>query len=94
MTGAQRVNLKRLILYTDLPQLWDVFQTVCSLSSLDAHGFITLDMMHAYLSHTDILINVTQTIFWDAMSYFLYRKNHKIHLDRERKRTREKRKGR
>jgi hypothetical protein len=78
------INIRQLVQCTKLPELWDIFTTIVNISPLDANGFITIDNAHAYLSTLPEL-PVGLKVFWDAMSYFLSRRNHKIYLDRKRK---------
>ena len=78
------INIRHLVLYTKLPELWQIFTDVVNTSPLDANGFLTLGNMQAYLSTLPEL-PVAVSIFWECMSYFLSRRNHKIYLDRKRK---------
>jgi hypothetical protein len=69
--------MRNLILYTDLPIVQDIFDTVVSISDLDANGFFTLSGFPAYLQTYKGELNLGFKSFWSAMSYFLYRQNKK-----------------
>jgi hypothetical protein len=74
----QNINLKNLIKYTYLPELWDVFNTVLSISSASENG-MTLDNAMVYLKDFDISrLQLTHSRFWLIMKYFLDRTNKKF----------------
>lgn len=61
-----------------------MFEMIISLSPFDQNGYFTLQMMDSYLRDKEI-VDYSHFEFFNAMSYFLNRKNHKIYLDRKRK---------
>lgn len=72
-----------LIKYTPLLELWDIFETIITLSAVDSEGYFTLNMADTYIK--DLEINVTHSEFWSAMGYFLYRKNSFVTIQRKKK---------
>jgi len=73
--------MKDLILYTDLPELWDAFMTVITISPLDSMGFMTLALAKDYIA--DIDTPYTAEEFWKAMRFFLSRFNEDINKKRK-----------
>jgi len=70
--------MKNLIKYTKLPELWEVFNTILSLSSFSENG-LTLDGASAFLNGFDYgRLQVTHATFWHIMRYFLSRANSKF----------------
>jgi len=80
--SIQKINLRDLILYTPLPELWDVFCRIVTISPLDSQGYLTLTMAEPVIKSLNL--NVTHEEFWVAMTEFLSRKNHKILLKKKR----------
>jgi hypothetical protein len=72
------VNIRDLCTYTDIPVLWEIFSQCVLLSSLDSNGFFTLSIVGSYLIDYPNELPVTHSEFWDAMRYFLYRRNKKV----------------
>lgn len=70
-----------LIKYTPLPELWEIFEIVISLSSQDSQGYFTLGRVGDYIK--DLNLNVTHKEFWFAMNYFLHRKNLFVYAKRK-----------
>lgn len=62
-------DLRALVLYTPLPELWYIFNKVINLSPFFESGFtiMAIDSLKEYLGVSP----VTQTEFWMAMERFL-----------------------
>ena len=71
------------MLYTFLPEVWDIFENIIRLSPMVESGF-TLSMTATYLEYNEP-IQVTHSEFWDCMRYFLYRINEKYNIEMQRK---------
>jgi len=84
-TGHQEINVKDLIKYTCLPELWAIFNKVINISPLRETGF-SLELMDTYLKNSTHYCNWSQKEFWDSMEYFLNRIN--IHLSAKREHNR------
>jgi len=85
--------LKNLILYSGLLELWNIFETIVSISPLDSNGFFTMTMTNDYLKDYPKQLNVTHYEFWDFMSYCLMRENKKLAIDRKQKAKAAKQRG-
>jgi len=68
--------MRNLILYTDLPLVWKIFQNIVTISPVTEQGY-TLTGAQAYLSGLEGL-QLTHDEFWNAMTYFLSRLNEKF----------------
>lgn len=75
------MHIKKLVLYTDLPTLWDIYLHIVALSPLDSNGYLTLSMANSYLDGKEI--PCTHQEFWKAMAYFLTRQNQAIKAKRD-----------
>jgi hypothetical protein len=75
------LSLYCLTYCTYLPELWEIFEVVYTMSPLDASGYFTITMMNQYINDMEIDF-ITHKEFWDTMSYFLYRVNNKLHVTR------------
>ena len=69
--------------YTPFIKFNSLFNLILSVSSLDSHGFLTMDNAHAVLS-TKVIDFITADEFWRVSAELLSRKNHKIAIKRER----------
>lgn len=79
-------GFKPLLLYTPIPELWEHYNTVASVSVPDAEGYLTLSAMDAYLRSyegEDFFSSFTPREFWSAMSCFLA--SHNSHIAKKRK---------
>lgn len=65
--------------FTSLPQLWETFELVTSVSSVTDNGYLTITMLDTYLNFNNKILKVTHKDFWETMSYFLYRRNEDIY---------------
>lgn len=77
------MHIKKLVLLTDLPELWEMFEEIVALSPLDSNGYLTLLMARDYLEDREIPVPLN--IFWKVMSYFLNRQNQAIAARRKKK---------
>ena len=68
----KQVNLLALVKYTQLPELWDIFQSIVAISPVNESGF-SLIGASSYLQGIDL--QVTHSTFWNIMVYFLRRLN-------------------
>lgn len=80
----RKLDLRSLLLYTELPEWWSFFELVVSLSPPDANGFLTLSAAQTVLNDVDVECSDPKE-FWSAMSYFLYRENDYIATKRKAK---------
>jgi len=80
-------NFKYVVRCTSIIKYWSLFNLIISLSPLDASGYFTLSMARDVIE-TEKLDDITPREFWETMSYFLSRINHKLYLDRKRKNAR------
>jgi hypothetical protein len=80
---AQEVDLRPLVLYTELPYMWDVFRDIISISPMTENGF-TLSCAEFYLNGMEPL-QVTHQEFWYMIRYFLGRMNDKFYERRKQK---------
>jgi len=88
---GQDIDLRSITLYTQLPELWEIFRNIVSISIVDDSGF-TMSGADAYLRYYDVeSLHVTHHMFWSIMVYFLNRVNEKF---RERRKMKNSQKGR
>jgi len=80
-------RFKYIVKYTNIRKYWSLFTLIVSVSPLDGSGYFTLSMAKDILE-TEKLDDVLPREFWEAMAYFLSRKNHKLYLERKRKNAR------
>ena len=92
--SAQLIDLRTLVRYTQLPELWSIFKNIILISPIEEYGF-TLVNAEVFLKDYDYeRIQVTHYEFWNIMTYFLGRMNEKF-MDKKKLRIDEmKRKGR
>jgi hypothetical protein len=84
IVGAE-INFKSLVLYTQLPELWDIFRRVISLSNFNPDSGYSLDNLEVVLNYSNIhLAQLTHNIFWSILIYFLDRTN-QIYFARKRR---------
>lgn len=75
---AQQIDLRTLVLYTQLTELWNIFKKIILISPFEEYGF-TLVNAEAYLKNYNFeLIQVTHEEFWNVMTHFLERMNEKF----------------
>lgn len=74
-----------LFFYTELPELWNIFQDIVAISSVDSNGLLTLSGMQVYLSTVDFELSVDNKVFFDVMSIFLIKYNERIIKRRSKK---------
>jgi len=83
-TSSQAIDVRSLVLYTRLPEAWEIYNNVVAASPLDPNGYFTLELMGAYLTeHGEV--DLTHKEFWDCMNYFLFRQNRDLQLKRKQK---------
>ena len=80
------IDLKNLIIYTKLPEIWKIFNTVISLGSITESGFSLMGTQD-FLRDMPIDLDVTYDEFWRAMSYFLLRLNREVLKNMETRRS-------
>ena len=68
------INLRYIFLYTDIPELWNIFKSIIAISPMTEVGFSMLGA-NAYLEHYPKVLQVTHGEFWKTMAYFLGRMN-------------------
>lgn len=83
--------MRSLVCYTQLPELWDIFKKIISISPINEGGF-TLINAGVYLNNYETsreaaifnnvtpreLPQITHQEFWELMEYFLDRTNEKF----------------
>lgn len=72
-------------MYTQLPELWELFNKAVSISSMTSDGLLTLSLLDTMLQYSDKELDVTYDEFWEAMTYFLNRSNLLIFKKRSKK---------
>jgi hypothetical protein len=77
-------GFKYVVQCTNIIKYWSLFCLIIGVSPLDGNGFFTLSMAKDIID-TENLDDISPRVFWETMSYFLSRKNHKLYLDRKRK---------
>lgn len=70
---------------TPLPRLWEVFETVASVS-ISNEGYFSLSSMGDYLKDCPPL-NISHSEFWSIMATFLSKTNERVTLDKKRNRN-------
>lgn len=85
-------QFKYIVQCTNIIKYWSLFNLIISVSPLDANGYFTLSLTKDIID-TEKLDDISPRVFWETMSYFLSRKNHKIYLDRKRKNANDARKN-
>jgi len=63
-----------LVLYTDLPEIWDLFEKSISFIPPTEGGF-SLMGLQVIASTQDIGLGCSIYVFWDSLEYMLSRKN-------------------
>jgi hypothetical protein len=81
------IDVRPFLLYTELPELWEIFNEIISISTIDSNGFLSLSALDVYLKYNSIEITVNKRDFFYIMSYFLDRQNEYILNKRKRKRS-------
>ncbi len=76
------INLRGLVLYTLLPELWDIFKKIIAISPMTETGF-SLTGADAFLNGYPEVLQVTHSEFWKCMTYFLSRMNIKYNERRK-----------
>lgn len=71
----QEIDLRSLIKYTYLSELWEIFLTMISISPSTDHG-LTINNAGLYLD--GVTVQVTHQEFWWVITYFLGRMNEKF----------------
>lgn len=72
------IDLRSLTLYTKLPELWEMFQSILAISPTNETGF-TLQGADAFLNGYNLeALQITHRDFWMCMVYFLSRTNSKF----------------
>lgn len=72
---AQEIDLRSMVLYTQLPELWDIFRDIIAISPMTEIGFTLLGASD-YLAGYDLeALQVTHREFWKTMIGFLSRIN-------------------
>lgn len=71
------VNLRYLILYTELPELWKIFNDVLKLNNVTESGFSLLGIRD-YMYNYPKVLQTTHSDFWLAMTYMLERANNEF----------------
>jgi len=81
--------MRGLVTYTQLPELWAIFQSIIAMSPMTETGF-TLMGASIYLEYyaegspfERKVLQVTHFEFWKAMTYFLGRMNTKFNERRK-----------
>ena len=85
ITGGQYINLRSLVKYTILPELWTIFVRITTISPVSESGF-SLSNSSTYLDGCK-LPEVSHKNFWDTMMYFLRRMNEQFRLKMQMKRN-------
>lgn len=70
--------MRLFYLFSDYPVIWEVFQTVCFMSSTDANGMLTVSSLGTYLDHTDVKVSCTAQEFFSVIGTMLERENSHI----------------
>jgi len=81
MVPDQSISMKRLVLYSDMLEVWTHFKRILGSSSMDANGFLTLSNASAYLA--DAEVRVAHSEFWSAATYLLGKLNEDVFRKRK-----------
>lgn len=76
MVVDQKIDLRRLILYSDLYEFYTHFKRILEVSVMDSNGFLTLSAASAYLP--DVEINMAASHFWESAAYMLGKLNEDV----------------
>ena len=81
--AVQQIDLRILVLYTQLRELWDIFKKIISISPVNDTGFTLINAGVYLKGYNYEQLQVTHQEFWDLMEHFLKRINEKF-LERKR----------
>jgi hypothetical protein len=83
-TKSAKLNLKNILLYSDVPELWNIFNDVINISQVSEAG-LTLSGMEVYLKGSSYLSRYRREDFWLAMGVFLNETNSYYHRKKKEK---------
>ena len=66
--------MRSLVLYTELPELWDIFISAIKIAPVSKFGYSLLGLQ-TYFEVGDTLLSCNKRKFWEVINYFLYRVN-------------------
>lgn len=79
---VQNENFKYVVRCTNISKYWSLFNLIIGASPLDGNGYFTI-ILAKDIIETEKLDDILPREFWETMSYFLSRRNHKLFLDRK-----------